>query len=249
MLSFPTLKQIRLIATDMDGTLTRSGKFTAPLLQALTDLQEAGIPVVIVTGRSAGWVNAIVTYLPITAAIAENGGLFYTADNPELQPIVSIPDILLHREKLAQMFGRLQTIVPHIQESADNRFRVTDWTFDIQGLSETEIQQLGDRCRQSGWGFTYSTVQCHILSQEQNKAAGLLQVLRQQFPNVSVDSVITIGDSPNDESLFDRTCFPHSVGVANIQHYADRLMHKPTYITQTEEAEGFCELARSILNA
>ncbi|WP_088893864.1 HAD family hydrolase [Leptolyngbya ohadii] len=243
------LNQIRLIATDMDGTLTRSGKFTPSLLQALTDLQNAGIPVVIVTGRSAGWVNAIATYLPVTAAIAENGGLFYRADKLELESIVSIPDIGQHRQKLAQMFSDLQTIVPHICESADNRFRVTDWTFDIEGLSDAEIQQLGDRCRQNGWGFTYSTVQCHILPQEQNKAAGLLQVLRQQFPDISVDSVVTVGDSPNDESLFDRGFFPHSVGVANIRHYVDRLNHKPSYITEAEEADGFCELARSIIQA
>ena len=248
MLSLPSPKSIRLIATDMDGTLTRSGKFTAPLLQVLTDLQDAQIPVVIVTGRSAGWVNAIVSYLPVAAAIAENGGLFYKANHPKLELIVSIPEIALHRQKLAQMFGELQTIVPHIQESADNRFRITDWTFDIGELSEAELQQLSDRCQQQGWGFTYSTVQCHILPLEQNKAAGLLQVLRQQFSDISVDQLITIGDSPNDESLFDACFFPHSVGVANIGHYVDRLTHKPIYITQAEEAEGFCELARSLLN-
>ncbi|HCF30672.1 MAG TPA: HAD family hydrolase, partial [Cyanobacteria bacterium UBA11049] len=31
-------KNIRLIATDMDGTLTRKGKFTVELIQAFEDL-------------------------------------------------------------------------------------------------------------------------------------------------------------------------------------------------------------------
>jgi predicted HAD superfamily phosphohydrolase YqeG len=49
-----SFSNIRLIATDMDGTLTRQGKFTSALLQALENLAAVGIKVVIVTGRSAG---------------------------------------------------------------------------------------------------------------------------------------------------------------------------------------------------
>ena len=61
---------IRLIATDMDGTLTQSGKFTPALLQALTDLTAANIQVIVTTGRSAGWVSGLATYLPVDGAIA-----------------------------------------------------------------------------------------------------------------------------------------------------------------------------------
>lgn len=64
------LKTLRLIATDMDGTLMQKGKFTASLLQAFKDLSGADIPVLIVTGRSAGWVSGLATYLPIVGAIA-----------------------------------------------------------------------------------------------------------------------------------------------------------------------------------
>ena len=48
------LGDIRLIATDMDGTLTQLGKFTPALLQGLTDLTAANIKVIVTTGRSAG---------------------------------------------------------------------------------------------------------------------------------------------------------------------------------------------------
>lgn len=71
------LTNIRLVATDMDGTLTTDGKFTAALLQALEDLTAHGIKVLIVTGRSAGWVSGLVSYLPVAGPIAENGNLFY----------------------------------------------------------------------------------------------------------------------------------------------------------------------------
>ena len=43
---------IRLIATDMDGTLNQSGKFTPELLQALADLTAANIQVIVTTRRS-----------------------------------------------------------------------------------------------------------------------------------------------------------------------------------------------------
>ena len=61
---------IRLIATDMDGTLTQSGKFTPALLQALTDLTAADIKVIVTTGRSAGWVSGLAAYLSVDGAIA-----------------------------------------------------------------------------------------------------------------------------------------------------------------------------------
>lgn len=75
--SLNCLRNIRLIATDMDGTLTRQEKFSSLLLQTLEALAAANLDVIIVTGRSAGWVEAIAHYLPVRGAIAENGGLFY----------------------------------------------------------------------------------------------------------------------------------------------------------------------------
>ncbi|MBD0362993.1 MAG: HAD hydrolase family protein, partial [Coleofasciculus sp. C3-bin4] len=93
-------KKLRLIATDMDGTLTQRGKFTASLLQAFEDLIAANIPVLIVTGRSAGWVSGLVTYLPVVGAIAENGGRFYPADSAKAVAVTPIPDLVAQRQQL-----------------------------------------------------------------------------------------------------------------------------------------------------
>ena len=51
------LAEIRLVATDMDGTLTQEGEFNDALLITLKKLRTAGMPVLITTGRSAGWVS------------------------------------------------------------------------------------------------------------------------------------------------------------------------------------------------
>jgi hypothetical protein len=144
------------------------------------------------------------------------------------------------------MFDRLQAEFTQIRESADNQFRITDWTFDVHGLSLDTLQTMSDRCHEQGWGFTYSTVQCHIKPLEQEKAIGLKAVLSRYFSELTPEQIVTVGDSPNDQSLFERGQFPISVGVANIQHYVDQLAQLPTYITQATEVEGFCEIARSI---
>lgn len=243
------LNNICLLATDMDGTLTQQGKFTANLLQTLENLSQAGITVLIVTGRSAGWVEGIKTYLPVSGAIAENGGIFFAGDSEVPELLVPIPDLTLHRQHLAQMFQYLKTDYPQLQESADNRFRITDWTFDVRGLSDRQLQHLATLTQEQGWGFTYSTVQCHIKPWQQDKATSLQQVLERYFPQVSYEQILTIGDSPNDESLFDPSRFPLSVGVANVLDYRERFVHRPTYVTTASEGEGFGEVANLVIQA
>jgi len=73
----------------------------------------------------------------------------------------------------------------------------------------------------------------------QDKAAGLLQVLR-IFPQYTPEQVLLA--IANDETLFDASYFPVSVGVASAG------LREPTdssaYVTTSAEGEGFCELAR-----
>lgn len=239
--------RVRLVATDMDGTLTRSGRFSSALLRDLEALASSGIPVVIVTGRSAGWVSGLLHYLPIVGAIAENGGIYYASSGPESdcggvgEFLVPLPDN--HRERLAETFKKLQQLFPLLQESPDNRFRLTDWTFDVAGLSQTDLKEIDRACQLEGYSFTYSTVQCHIKPSSQTKAAALHRVLSQHFSTISPESVITVGDSPNDETLF---TFPLSVGVANLNHYVDQLVHLPNYWTDEEAGAGFGELVRHL---
>jgi HAD superfamily hydrolase (TIGR01484 family) len=240
---------IRLVATDMDGTLTSQGKFTTQLFQALENLAAAEIKVLIVTGRSAGWVSGLSNLMPVAGAVAENGGLFYPCGSDRAIALTPIPDLARHRQQLATAFTELQTKFPQIQESADNRFRITDWTFDVASLTPSDLQTLSHLCQKMGWGFTYSNVQCHIKPQTQDKATGLLQVLQQYWPEYSPQQVVTVGDSPNDESLFDRRYFTLSVDVANVLQYASKLQHQPAYVTHAAEGEGFCELSRYLLQS
>ncbi len=241
----------KLIATDMDGTLTSQGKFSPLLLTTLEKLAAQGRQVLIITGRSAGWVQGVLHYLPVVGAIAENGGVFYptSLDFPQvLQPLSEKTDIKTHRQSLEIAFQSLCQEFPRLQASSDNLFRLTDWTFDVAGLGLSELARLQALCAAQGWGFTYSNVQCHIKPQGMDKATGLQQVLTQYFPEIKTDQILTIGDSMNDESLFNPSNFPLSVGVANISHYLSDLEHQPRYLTQHSEVYGFAELADVVAN-
>jgi len=241
-------QNIRLIATDMDGTLTQSEKFDAKLFEILTRLAAAGIDVLITTGRSAGWVQAIATYLPVVGAMAENGGLIYWSrdDRPRL---IDKIDLIEHRSQLNNLFKLLKQKFPQIEESTDNPFRLTDWTFEVENLNPKELEQIASFCQSQGYGFTYSTIQCHIKPLEQDKAFGLKKIIPQYFSHLKPTEIVTIGDSPNDESIFNQQEFPLSVGVANIVKYCDRLEYLPAYVTSKSEGAGFYELAELILNA
>jgi hydroxymethylpyrimidine pyrophosphatase-like HAD family hydrolase len=239
----------------MDGTLTRDGRFSSQLLTDLERLQVAGIPLLIVTGRSAGWVSGLVEYLPITGAIAENGGLLYRRDRPEGDWLVDLPDPIAHRQALAAAFSdladRFRAELPQLTTASDNVFRLTDWTFDLAGLPQLTpalLAAMGQHLADRGWGFTYSAVQGHIKLPAQNKAAGLQRAIAQLWPDSDPQAIITIGDSPNDESLFDRTLFPCSIGVANVRPYLDHLAHPPAYITQQPEGDGFREVVDWLLS-
>ncbi len=243
-----SLDQIKLIATDMDGTLTVDGKFPAALGQALLDLKTAGFAVMIVTGRSAGWVSGLAHYLPIDGAIAENGGLFF--QKPDLPGMVlsNIPGLKDHRTQLAQVFRQLQAHFSHLRTTADNAYRSTDWTFDNPGFKPEDLDKMACLCEGMGFDFTYSTVQCHIKPPGQNKQKGLLTVLEQYLSeHYELSQVLTIGDSPNDQDLFDAQVFPHSVGVANITHYLAYINHYPQAITTEAEGLGFLEITRRLL--
>jgi hydroxymethylpyrimidine pyrophosphatase-like HAD family hydrolase len=232
---------ICLIASDVDGTLTHADKFTPRLLEAIAQLAQANLPLLLVTGRSAGWVDALRNYLPVVGAIAENGGVFFPQHGP-YQLLGDFPDLTEHRQQLANAFRQLQQQYPQLKASTDNVFRLTDWTFDAEGISEGDLGAIALQCQSWGWSFTYSTIQCHIKPKLQNKAWGIQQVLTQHFPHLNPAQVLTVGDSPNDEVMFDPAIFPVSVGVANILEYAERLQHPPQYVTTQPEVDGFCEL-------
>jgi Cof subfamily protein (haloacid dehalogenase superfamily) len=78
----------RLIATDLDGTLTRpDGSVSARSAQALAAVSAAGSHVLLVTGRPVRWLMRVYAYLPEPyPAVCANGAVLF---DPVVDAIVS----------------------------------------------------------------------------------------------------------------------------------------------------------------
>ena len=60
-------RQVRGVFTDIDDTLTTEGAITADALQALADLDAAGLTVIAITGRPVGWSAPFALAWPLRA--------------------------------------------------------------------------------------------------------------------------------------------------------------------------------------
>ncbi|AJD56361.1 HAD family hydrolase [Synechococcus elongatus] len=238
------LSAVRLIVSDLDGTLTASDRLSAALIEAFEQLAAAEIRVLISTGRSVGWGMALAQYLPVAGVMTENGGAICWPEQAPiiLSPIAAIAD---HRQQLQQCFQQIQQHWPQLQAAADNAFRQTDWAFDVTGLTEADLTQIAAIAMGQGLDFVYSAVQCHLLPRGQSKGRSLWQVCQSTFPALQPEQIVTVGDSPNDASLFAE--FPLSVGVANLVPYLHRLPQPPRYLCQQPEVAGFLELVEVLL--
>ena len=59
------LSRVEAVFTDVDGTITTDGRLRSSTLGALERLGRAGVPVVLVTGRPAGFAEAWARTLPV----------------------------------------------------------------------------------------------------------------------------------------------------------------------------------------
>lgn len=72
--------QVAAVFTDIDDTLTTGGKLDAATYAALEALKRAGLLVIPVTGRPAGWCDLIARLWPVDGVIGENGALYMWHD-------------------------------------------------------------------------------------------------------------------------------------------------------------------------
>ncbi|MDP2361144.1 MAG: HAD-IIB family hydrolase, partial [bacterium] len=70
-------RALAVLFTDIDDTISSGGRITAEAYAALWKAREAGLRVVPVTGRPAGWCDHIARMWPVDGVIGENGGLVF----------------------------------------------------------------------------------------------------------------------------------------------------------------------------
>ena len=238
------LARVRAVAADVDDTLTVGGRLVPPVLEQIAALGEAGVRVILVTGRPAGHTVGLITYLPgLELAIAENGGVVLSPEGAALRVGAAAADL---RVRLDACEREILLTVHEARLTGDRFARLTDCTFHVRGLSDGARAAIDAIATVHGFTTIASSIHVHVLEPGVSKGATLEAVCAQLGLDARAGEVATIGDSMTDAPLFERARFPLSVGVANIAAYLPRLPQAPAWITAEPEGHGFIELARRV---
>src|SRR5690242_8133702 len=77
--------RIQFLLTDIDDTLTDEGLLGPEAYEALWKLHRAGVHVIPITGRPAGWCEMIARQWPVSGVVGENGGFYFRYHNKTMQ--------------------------------------------------------------------------------------------------------------------------------------------------------------------
>lgn len=230
---------IAVLATDVDGTLTRDRGLDPEVVLQIARLGEAGIEVIPVSGRPGGEVLGLVRYLPgVRRGIAENGQLEVIPDAP-VRRLVPAFDREAARALAISVAGSRQRT---LRVTADDPFRVADLAFERDGASDEEIAGIATAAAVEGLFVTWSNVHIHFTRTKPDKGVALLEVA-----GVDASAIVTIGDAPNDAGLFVDGRFGATVGTADVLRQRAAMPAMPRYVTAGVESAGFLELAALLL--
>lgn len=246
---------IRALLADIDGTMTANGLMPAKSYAALEDLQHAGIVVVPITGRPAGWCDMIARMWPVDAVVGENGAVVMSYDRTKRRMrrklARSAEQLANDRVKLAAVGERILRLVPGCAIASDQNWRLTDLAIDFAEdagpLQLADARKIARVFAEHGATAKISSIHVNGWFGEHDK----LDAARKHLPacaGIDIDAdnetVMFVGDSPNDEPLFSH--FANSVGVANVREFAMKRL--PAWVTNGRAADGFCEVARMLLD-
>jgi HAD superfamily hydrolase (TIGR01484 family) len=262
--SDPYFNQRNTIAFDLDDTLTVHGELSSETIRELELAGEKGWLRILVTGRSAGWVDAIIKLLPFDGVVGENGALlsfwqnkrgnrlereepkklFWTPKGYKDAP----PEGL--QEKFNSTASTIMKAVPGTRIASDQRYRIYDLAIDFAEevdppLPLDDAYKIQKLFEENGAVAKVSSIHVNGWWGNFSKRDGLTELLEKIWSRSIADNLIYAGDSPNDGPLFE--CAGVSVGVSNIEPFLSRTdFHKPLYITEGEGGHGSVELLRKL---
>jgi HAD superfamily hydrolase (TIGR01484 family) len=252
--SFPArvARDLRGVLCDIDDTLTSAGKLPAAAYDALWKLHDAGLTVVPVTGRPAGWCDLIAREWPVAGVVGENGALAFFEVGGKLERLYH-PEVRRDvRERLGAIEREVLDSVPGSRVAKDQPYRLFDLAIDFReeqpdlGLEAAEairavFERHGARAKVSsihvnGWFGDYDKVSMARLFLRERLGADV---------DKEAGRWLFVGDSPNDEPMF--AAFPHTCGVANVGAFVERMVYRPRWVAPSAGGAGFAEIAGRVL--
>jgi HAD superfamily hydrolase (TIGR01484 family) len=249
-------RSIRAVLTDIDDTLTDDGRLTARAYGALERLKQAGLIVVPVTGRPAGWCDMIARFWPVDAVVGENGAFYFRYDAASRRMTRRYAKAAAAREQdrvgLAALSERILAEVAGAAVAADQAYReadlAIDFAEDVARLPAADIDRILALFSEGGATAKVSSIHVNGWFGSYDKLTMSRWLLNKIFAidmDAARDEIVFVGDSPNDAPMFG--FFPNAVGVANVRQYRDRLAAEPKWVTEKPGGEGFAELVDFLL--
>lgn len=238
-----TALRIKLIMTDVDGTLNSGGDALSPAVaHAMQNLKGHDIMVGLVSGRTDPMLVAMASGLDIGGPlIAENGAV------ARMTYKSGLVDLGYSRQPAVQALEKLKARYPGcIQEREDNAERLIDIVCRADGIDIKDLRNcVGDV------QLLDSTYILHLMQKGIDKGTTLKKLLGlMQGPKIRPDEVLAVGDSMTDLSLF--KLFTQSVLIPNpdLPELDKKTLRKSAkYISDHGAGDGFAEVALHIINA
>jgi len=251
-------RRVRVVLADIDETLTSEGRLTAAAYAAMERLQEAGLKVVPITGRPAGWCDHIARMWPVDAVVGENGAFYFRYDHASRQFtkrfLLSEKQRAEGRRKLERLRDSILTGVPGTALASDQPYRESDLAIDycedVKRLPPEAIERIVGIFEAAGATARVSSVHVNGWFGDYDKLKMTRAALSECFgidDEAAKEICVFIGDSPNDAPMF--SFFANAVGVANVRDFEDRLAAEPAYVTASRAGAGFAELAAALIVA
>lgn len=249
---------VGVVLTDIDDTLTENGALPAIAYDALERLKRAGLIVVPVTGRPAGWCDMIARLWPVDGVIGENGAFYFHYDRKRQVMVRRFQKEAAERAddraRLERLGADILRSVPGTRISADQAYRETDLAIDIAEdvpmLPAAAIDRVLGIFQEAGATAKLSSIHVNGWYGAYDKLGMARWMLSEIFGRTlsrEDEDVVFVGNSPNDEPMFAH--LRHSVAVANFAAFAGKVKALPRWITARPGGAGFAELADSLLGA
>jgi HAD superfamily hydrolase (TIGR01484 family) len=248
---------VRFVLMDIDDTLTREGKLLASSYAALWKLKEAGIRVIPVTGRPAGWCDLIAREWPADGVVGENGALVFWEEPqsnrlPVLKAEYHPAAVKNDHPVLARIKEWAIKEFPELRVAKDQFARLFDLALDFAEedpvLPLSAAERIRDIALEEGAMAKVSSIHVNIWMGKYDKLSMAEQFLSRRFGwqrGAGDREVVFAGDSPNDEPMFAR--FPLACAVANVRRYGGLIKQLPAFVASKECGDGFAEIAETIL--
>lgn len=249
---------VHTVFSDIDDTLTTDGQLTAQAYAALEQLRRAGLRVILITGRPAGWCDHIARMWPVDAVIGENGAFYYWHDlaarKLKCRHLLDDAARQAHSAKLAAVRDTILRDVPGCAVASDQFCRLYDLAIDfcedVAPLPVAAVNRIVALMEDAGMTAKISSIHVNGWFGQYDKLSMAHLLLRERYGielAAERQRCLFVGDSPNDAPLF--AYLPHAVGVANVMAFAERMSALPAYVTPSRGGAGFAELAQALMTA